>query len=354
MKRKKSKRSAKKNAPINTQLLLITAAVVAVILAGAAYFYLLRSLSVKADTEYVYIDDDDSVDSVYTKLSCISNESRIGVFKTLVAASSYADNIHPGRYQVKPRESIYSVFKNIKSGNQTPLNLTIKSVRTKGRLAEEVAKKLMADSADIAKVLNDEKVCKEYGFNTQTIACMFIPNTYDIFWNITPEKFLERMKKEYDRYWNEERMAKAKNLELTPVEVSILASIVDEETANNDEKPMIAGLYYNRVKKGMLLQADPTVKFALQDFGIRRVLLSMLQVDSPYNTYKYPGLPPGPIRIPSTEGLEAVLDMVHHDYIYMCAKEDFSGTHNFAATAQEHEANARKYHAALDARKIKK
>lgn len=350
MKRKNNKKNAKKN----ICLWLIPAAVVLLLFAGATYFYLLRSLSVKDDVEYLYIDNDDNVDSVYTKLSAISNESRIGVLKTLVASSSYADNIHTGRYQVKPRESIYTVFKNIKSGNQTPLNLTIKSVRTTDRLAKEVSKKLMVDSASIAKVISDEKVCKEYGFTPQTIGCMFIPNTYDIFWNVTPEKFLDRMKKEYDRYWNEERTAKAENLKLTPIEVSILASIVDEETANKDEKPMIAGLYYNRVKRGMLLQADPTVKFALQDFGIRRILLSMLQVDSPYNTYKYPGLPPGPIRIPSTEGIEAVLDMVHHDYIYMCAKEDFSGTHNFAATAQEHEANARKYHAALDARKIKK
>lgn len=322
--------------------------------AGVAYYMLGRSVSNSNEKEYIYIDSDDNVDSVLTKVSAISSSSKVSSLKMLVSNSSYADHIKTGRYCIKPSDGIYKVFVNLKSGNQTPVNLTIPSVRTIERMSKDVTKKLLIDSTDVVKALQDSATCKKYGFTTETIACMFIPNTYDIFWNTSVEKLLDRMEKEYKKFWNDERTAKAKNLGLTPVEVSILASIVDEETANNGEKPMIAGLYYNRVKKNMLLQADPTVKFALKNFEARRVLNSMLSYDSPYNTYKYQGLPPGPIRVPSVAGIEAVLDMVHHDYLYMCAKEDFSGTHNFAKTLAEHEANAQKYRQALDQRGIKK
>ena len=182
---------------------------------------------------------------------------------------------------------------------------------------------------------------------------MFVPNTYEVYWDTPVEKFLDRMKKESDRFWNSERKAKADKLQLNPVEVITLASIVDEETANNAEKPMIAGMYYNRLKQHMPLQADPTIKFALQQFELRRIYTKLLSVVSPYNTYRNEGLPPGPIRIPSVAGIDAVLNLVHHDYLYMCAKEDFSGTHNFAKTYPEHLANAAKYSAALDARGMK-
>ena len=161
------------------------------------------------------------------------------------------------------------------------------------------------------------------------------------------------MKREYNNYWNQKRISKAQAIGLTPLQVSTLASIVDEETANNAEKPVVAGLYINRLKKGMLLQADPTVKFALQDFTLKRILLKHLSIDSPYNTYKYAGLPPGPIRIPSVQGLESVLNYARHNYLYMCAKEDFSGTHNFAVTHSQHIVNAKLYQRELNRRKIK-
>ena len=182
---------------------------------------------------------------------------------------------------------------------------------------------------------------------------LFIPNTYEAYWNTDAEAFIQRMKKEYERFWTQERKDKAQACGLTPVEVSTLASIVEEETANGPEKPMVAGLYIKRLNKGMLLQADPTVKFGLQEFGLKRILFKHLEVDSPYNTYKHAGLPPGPIRIPSIQGLESVLNYTQHHYIYMCAKEDFSGTHNFAVTAAQHQANARRYQQALNRRKIK-
>ena len=182
---------------------------------------------------------------------------------------------------------------------------------------------------------------------------MFIPNTYDIYWNVSIDGLLERMKKEHDRFWNADRTAKATKLNMTSDEVSTLASIIDEETANNAEKPMIAGMYINRLKENMPLQADPTIKFALKDFAIKRIYNKLLKVDSPYNTYVHEGLPPGPIKIASIKGIDAVLNYVEHDYLYMCAKEDFSGTHNFAKTYTEHLKNAAKYSKALNDRGIK-
>ena len=182
---------------------------------------------------------------------------------------------------------------------------------------------------------------------------LFIPDTYEVYWNISIDKLMEKMVKGNQHFWNQQRTQKAKAMGLSPVEVATLASILDEETANNAEKPMIAGMYYNRLKAGMPLQADPTVKFALKDFALRRIYNKLLQTDSPYNTYKNTGLPPGPIKIASIAGIDAVLNHVRHDYLYMCAKEDFSGTHNFAKTYQEHLNNAGRYTKALNQRGIK-
>ena len=211
----------------------------------------------------------------------------------------------------------------------------------------------MIDSVEIANLLNDADFIQKMGYSKETLPALFIPNTYEVYWNISAEDFMARMQKEHKAYWNEERIQKAQTIGLTPIEVATLASIVEEETANQAEKPMVAGLYINRLKKGMLLQADPTVKFSLQEFGLKRILFKHLEVDSPYNTYKYAGLPPGPIRVPSYQGLESVLNYTQHNYIYMCAKEDFSGTHNFAVTSAQHAANARKYQQALNKRGIR-
>ena len=225
--------------------------------------------------------------------------------------------------------------------------------RTIDRLAGALSRKLMLDSAEVARHLTDSAYCARWGYNTATIPALFIPNTYDIYWNVSLDKFMERMQKEHKTFWNFGRMEKAKSMGMSPVEVATMASIIDEETANNGEKPMIAGMYYNRLKTGMPLQADPTVKFALKDFALRRIYNKLLQTDSPYNTYKNTGLPPGPIKIASIAGIDAVLNHVRHDYLYMCAKEDFSGTHNFAKTYQEHLNNAARYTKALNQRGIK-
>jgi UPF0755 protein len=211
----------------------------------------------------------------------------------------------------------------------------------------------MADSLSFYQALTDSACAVRLGYDTATIVCLFIPNTYEVYWNTSIDDFLQRMKKENTAFWNYSRMQKAQVAGLTPVEVQTLASIVDEETSNNAEKPVVAGMYINRLKQGMPLQADPTVKFALGDFTLRRIYQNMLNTDSPYNTYRYAGLPPGPIKIASVAGIDAVLNYAHHNYLYMCAKEDFSGTHNFAATYNEHLANASRYAKALNERGIK-
>jgi len=330
-----------------------------VIMLGIFYYYFFAAFSQKKETQYVYVDSDDNADSVLAKLTPIGTKAGVTAFSTLVHHSSYADNIRTGRYKVSTNIGALQLFRHLKNGLQDPVRLTIPSVRTLDKLASEVSKKLIIDSTTILRALTNENVCQEYGYNTKTIACMFIPNTYDIYWNISLDKFLKKMQKESKNFWNEDRIMKAQQLHLTPVQVITLASIVDEETANDKEKPMIAGMYYNRLNyrdekypEGMPLQADPTIKFALKDFDLKRIYNNMLHINSPYNTYTNVGLPPGPIRIPTVTGIDAVLNLVHHDYLYMCAKEDFSGTHNFARTYQEHLKNAEKYSKALNNRGI--
>jgi UPF0755 protein len=339
---------------------LAAAAACLLLLFVTVYYFFFSSFSGQSESKYVYIDADDTVDSVMTKLSAVGTQHSVTAMKTLIGCSSYADHVRSGRYEITPGNGAFTVFRHLKNGMQTPVNLTIRSVRTLDKLSSDLSKKLMLDSAAIYKALTDEAMCRKVGFDTATIACIFIPNTYDIYWNVSLDKFLERMKKEHDNFWNADRKAKAKRMGLTPEQVTTLASIVDEETANDAEKPSIAGMYYNRLMlrnaeypDGMPLQADPTIKFAWKQFDLRRIYNKLLNIKSPYNTYKNTGLPPGPIRIASIVGIDAVLNYVHHDYLYMCAKEDFSGTHNFARTYSEHMANARKYSEALDRRGIK-
>ena len=343
-----------------SKLYLYGAIACIVIVAIVGYLYCFSSFSKSSNTQYVYIDTDDNIDSVYKKVEPIANSFPYQAFKTLTHHFGYAEHIHTGRYAIHPGEGALKVWRHMKNGLQEPINLTLPSVRTLDKLSVELSKKLMIDSTSILQALTDEATCEKYGYDTTTIACMFIPNTYDIYWNSSVEKLLDRMKKESEKFWNEDRTQKAKALQLTPIEVITIASIVDEETANNGEKPMIAGMYYNRLKlrnaeypEGMPLQADPTIKYAWKRFDLKRIYNNLLRIKSPYNTYVNPGLPPGPIRIPSVAGIDAVLNLVKHDYLYMCAKEDFSGTHNFARTYQEHLQNAAKYSKALNERGIK-
>jgi len=342
----------------NRYLIVATACLLAIF--ALIYYYFFASFSRHEGTDFVYIDTDDNIDSVTTKLQSIAKTHTMHAFTTLARHTSYADNIKTGRYAVSPGDGALTVFRHLKNGMQTPTNLTIPSVRTMEKLAAVLGQKLMIDSTEIINALKDENICKSYGLDTLNIACLFIPNTYDVYWNVSLKNLLDRMKKENDNFWNDDRTAKASAAGLSKTQVITLASIVDEETANDKEKPMIAEMYLNRLKyrnaeypEGMPLQADPTVKYALKKFELRRIYRNMLLIDSPYNTYRYAGLPPGPIRIPTVAGIDAVLNHADHDYLYMCAKEDFSGTHNFARTYQEHLQNAAKYSKALNARGIK-
>lgn len=328
-------------------LLLISA-----ICAGTVYYYLFAPQFHPQKTTYVYIDRDDTADSIYNKVEMQGNpQSSIG-FRWMAKWRDYPHNIYTGRYAIRPGENVYHVFSRFFRGYQEPMNLTIASVRTLDRLARSIGKQLMIDSAEIAKVMNDSLFQQKMGYKKETISCLFIPETYQVYWDMSVEDLFERMQKEHQKFWNQERLNKAKAIGMTPEEVCTLASIVEEETNNNPEKPTVAGLYINRLHTGMPLQADPTIKFAFQDFSLRRITNAHLDINSPYNTYRNLGLPPGPIRIPSSTGLDAVLNYAKHNYLYMCAKEDFSGTHNFASNYTEHMKNARKYWKALNERKI--
>ena len=259
--------------------------------------------------------------------------------------------VRSGRYAVEKGENIVQIFRRLRNGKQSPLNLTIPSVRTLDRLAGYLGERLMIDSTEIVTAFRDS--CTNYGYTWETLPELFVPNTYQVYWDMSFSDFMQRMVHENRAFWQGKRDSLAQSIGMSHVEVATLASIVDEETANNAEKPMVAGMYVRRLQVGMPLQADPTVKFALGDFSLRRILRKHLTTDSPYNTYRNTGLPPGPIRIPSVVGIDAVLNYVHHDFLFMCAKEDFSGTHNFARTYSEHLQNARRYARALDERGIK-
>ncbi len=303
-------------------------------------------------TVYIYIDERKDFEDIVHQLKEKANLPSEKIFSILAKRMNYLSNIKTGCYAVKNGMTMMQLIRILRAGMQTPVNVTFNNIRTKADLASRLSQQLMADSISLISALNDPGKVEELGFDTSTVVCMFIPNTYEVYWDISIDKLLSRMKREYDAFWNDERKAKAQKIGLTPIEVSILASIVEEEATYPDEYPVIAGLYLNRLHRGMKLEADPTVKFAVGDFSLRRILFKHLEVDSPYNTYKYAGLPPGPIRIPSIEAIDAVLSPQQHGYLFMCAKEDLSGRHNFAATHTEHVRNAVRYQRALNERKI--
>lgn len=265
----------------------------------------------------------------------------------------YPESVKYGRYEIPPNAGNKEILSKLRKGEQDPVKLTFNNVRLKDDLIRKIGSKMSFKSEKLLTLLNDPAACQRYGFTPENIMCMFLPDTYFLYWTLTPEEFMERMNKEYKKYWTEERLAKAKAMNMTPVEVGIMASIVQSETNKVDEMPRVAGLYFKRIETGMPLQADPTVKFALKNFGLKRILTEHLSINSPYNTYRVTGLPPGPIALPEPNALSAVLDYEHHNYVYMCAKEDFSGYHNFAATYPEHLNFARKYQEALNERNIK-
>ena len=273
-------------------------------------------------------------------------------FEWLAIKKKYPDNIKQGKYLIKNRMSNNELINLLRSGKQEPVNLIFNNIRTKEQLAKNISRQIESDSASIIKLLNDSTYISQFGLYPEIVTTIFIPNTYKIFWDVTAEQFIERMHLEYNKFWNHQRQKKADELEMTIPEVITLASIVEKETQKNDEKPIIAGVYINRLKRGWRLQADPTLIYALGDYNIRRVLNNHKEIDSPYNTYKYRGLPPGPICIPSISSIDAVLNYDKNNYLYFCARDDLSGYHAFARTNTQHSLNARKYREALNKLKI--
>lgn len=335
----------------------ITLVVIAVAVLIGGYFLLNMyktyfSPNFTGKEKYLYVKTGSNLQDVLTELESKNMLTDISSFKRASEKMGLSENLKPGRYLVKKGMTNRVVVNMIKAGNQDPVKLKIHNLRTKENFAAFLGKNLEADSAKFINLLDSSDLITKYGFTPDNVYTMFIPNTYNVYWNVSPTEFFTRMHKEYESFWTADRKAKAASLNLTPIQVTILSSIVDGEALYDKEMPIIAGLYLNRLNRGQLLQADPTVIFANGDFTVKRVTNSLLQTPSLYNTYKYAGLPPGPIMMPSINAIDAVLNHDKNNYIYMVAKEDFSGYHNFAATLEEHNANARKYREALNKRKI--
>lgn len=338
---------------MNKKIIILLTGIALLTIAALFLFQNVKRLEVKTDarTNIIYIptgsDYYHARDIVVTGLGLEAE-----VFDWLARRKNYDNMIHPGRYEINDGDSYLEVIDMLRAGKQKPVKVTFNNVRTIDQLAGKVGGRIETDSISIISYLQDDSNYAGDGFSRETIIGVFIPNTYELYWNTSAEGFYKRMLREYKSFWNEERLKQAADLGLTENEVSILASIVDEEVAKSDEKPRIAGVYLNRIRIGMPLQADPTIRFALNDFTISRVLNKHLVIDSPYNTYKYKGLPPGPVACPSIEGIEAVLNAEKHNYLYFVAKADFSGYHNFSRSLAEHNRYANLYKRELDRRRI--
>ena len=278
--------------------------------------------------------------------------SNINSFERLAQRKNYPNRVMPGRYRIQNKMSNNSLINLLRSGEQEPVRLTFTNIRTEEDLAGSIAAQLELDSLTMLKFLNDESLMEDFGLGTPSLKPLFLPNTYEVYWTTTAPQLINRMQREYNAFWNESRRELARQIGRSPEEVITLASIVQSETNRIDEMPRIAGVYINRLKVNMPLQADPTVVYALGDFSINRVLNQHLTFDSPYNTYIYAGLPPGPINLPEPRTIDAVLNYEKHNYYYFSAKPDFSGYHVFARNYNEHLRNARRYQQALNERRI--
>jgi UPF0755 protein len=316
------------------------------------YFYQIiftPNLQVDKPDRMLYIPRNASYQTVVDSLQHNRMLNELVSFSFLAKVLGYQEQVKPGAYLIKANSTNLQAIRMLRSGAQTPVKLTFNNIRTKGELAEKLSSRIEPDAGELLAMLNNPDTVANYGFDTTTIITMFIPNTYELYWNTSAPAFFKRMHKEYQAFWTEERKAKAASIGLTPVQVAVLASITEAETKKRDEMPRVAGVYKNRLDKNWKLQADPTVVYAVGDFSIKRVRRGHTEYDSPYNTYMYEGLPPGPINIPSITALDAVLNYERHNYMFFVAREDFSGYHTFAVDYNTHLRNARIYQKALDA-----
>ncbi len=326
---------------------------VAIVVAYLSYLLLYAPNFTQTKDVYIYIDQQTDFEKLTQQLVDSAGCKNQSTFLLLAKLLDYPENIRTGKYLVEPGSGNILLLNKLRRGYQEPVKLTFNNIRLKKDLAIRLSEQLMLTEDDLLTRWNDPTYCDSLGFDTITISTLFIPNTYEVYWNISADALMKRMLNEYTQFWTAERREKASQINLSLIEVAILASIVEEESSKRDEYARVAGLYINRLMRGMPLQADPTVKFAVGDFTLRRILYRHLEVDSPYNTYMHAGLPPGPLRVPSPASLNAVLNYEKHNYLYMTAKEDFSGYHNFAVTLAEHNRNAQRYQAELNRRGIR-
>lgn len=304
----------------------------------------------QSDQEFfVSLRPGETKDRIYAQLEEKTGTHRLWGLQLLHKLS---ERTLPGRYAVSPSTNAFTLWRAIRNGRQIPLRLTLPYVWDMRQMAGRLGECLSTDSLQWATCFSDSMFCAKYGVTPATLPCLFMPETYEVYYTVSPETLMDKLRDHYDRFWAS-RAAQAEKMGLTPEEICTLASIVDKETANNEEKPQVAGMYLNRLRKGMKLQADPTVKFGIGNYALRRILHEHLLSNNPYNTYRHEGLPPGPIGMPTVAGVDAVLENRKHSYLYMCAKPDFSGTHNFASTYEEHLRYAAQYADALNKRGIK-
>lgn len=333
-------------------IILLIGAVIAYI----GYSYIFKSnVSISNQTQSIYIPTGSTFDNVVEILKNEHIVKDLGSFATIAGLMKYNKSQVPsGKFEIQNGWSNKQLVGALRSGRQVPVKVTFNQCRTIYNLADRITQTIEIDSADFIDYLMSPTVLDQLGYNESTIITMFIPNTYEVYWNISKDELLQKMKKEHQKFWSKpERQTQLKALNLNEVELYTLASIVEKETLAKSERKKVAGLYINRLKKGMRLEADPTVVFATGLFDLRRIRFKHLEIDSPYNTYKNDGLPPGPIFMPDIGTIDATLNYEQHEYIFFCAKPDNSGLHAFAKTNAGHEANARKYHQYLNSRSIR-
>lgn len=327
---------------------LLVAFVGILILKGFKYYQKIFYPSVKKDG-YIYIPTGSRMYTLNTKLFSNGFIQDTASF-SFVAELMEFDKVKPGKYKLTQGMSNKKLISNLRIGKQEPVDLTFSNAKNLKHFASIISRQIEADSNELYSLLTNKEFLKNYGYNVDNILCAFIPNTYEFYWNTNSEEFLERMKIEYNKFWTNEKEEKAFKSGLTKIETGILASIVQAETNHYDEMPIVAGVYINRLKRGWKLQADPTVRFLLDD-NTRRVLYKDLEIDSPYNTYKYKGLPPGPLSLPSTQAINSVLNYQNHRFMYFCADPE-TGRHLFSKTHSQHVRNRKKYHDYLNRERI--
>lgn len=330
---------------LTTTLLLFT--LIIILIASIGWYIIIKENSSNKET-IVYIHENTSVDTLIDILKSNSAIQNSHSFKIASQIWKLEGKIKPGRYKIEPKKNNKQLVRQFILGLQEPHNLILAgNIRTPQKLSSIISEKISSDSLEVYNTLTDSLLIDSLGFTQYSFPAMFILNTYQIYWTTTPKDLIIRLNKEYQKFWNSERKAKANALNLTPVQVITLASIVAQESNLKSEHKKIAGVYINRLKRGMPLQADPTIKFALNDPSIKRILYKHLTVKSPYNTYKKTGLPPGPIVLTNESVIDAVLNYQKHNYLYFCADSSLDGSHNFATTLAQHNRNARAYQAAI-------